>query len=658
MRARESWRELKPKKRDRIVGLDGEGVGRTPHRYVLLCAADDRGQTWQVEDTKGLSTADCLDLILDLPGRALVVGFALTYDWTKILKDLPPSDIYALFHPEKERAFVVRGRVQYRPVKWNGYSLNWINRRMSVSGHGRRVTVWDVFAFFQSKFVAALADWGVGSVAELAEMARMKDQRAVLDALPFSEVRAYCLSECEKLAYLTRALIDAHDDAGLPLKSFYGAGSTATALFTKLGIKSYVETQRVPEEMRRAVACAFSGGRFENSAVGPVEGLVWNYDISSAYPYQLMFLPCLSCGKWERVAGRGVTKKIARARLALVHWHLPETSKSRREPAWGPFPVRAKDGTIIFPSSALGGWCWREEYLAAAAAFDNVEASEAWLYSTECKHWPFREVSDVYVERCRIGKEGRGKVLKLGPNAAYGKLAQSIGVNPPFQSWVWAGNITSGCRAQLIDAIASAKDRWNVLMLATDGVWTREPLVLPKPRDTGTDSTGKPLGGWEEKRFDRGVFCVRPGIYFPINPTEEQLKEVRARGLGKKTLYQEWPKIVEAWERDGPDAKVELDDIIRFVGAKSGVRQVRSSGEAKRSPDYGEWIPFPMKVSFNPLPKRRRVLGQRLECWQDVGWESHPYDAAVESPEAKALKLFTEMVLEQPDGDLLDAVFE
>src|SRR5207247_70056 len=102
--------------------------------------------------------------------------------------------------------------------------------------------------------------------------------------------------------------------------------------------------------------------------------------------------------------------------------------------------------------------------------------------------------------------------IKLGLNSIYGKLAQSQGVNPPFQSWVWAGNITSGCRAQLLEAF-NVKDRWQILMLATDGVWSSSPLSLPTPLDTGTSNSGKPLGGWESKTFPHGVFAVRPGIY-------------------------------------------------------------------------------------------------------------------------------------------------
>ena len=92
---------------------------------------------------------------------------------------------------------------------------------------------------------------------------------------------------------------------------------------------------------------------------------------------------------------------------------------------------------------------------------------------------------------------------------------------------------------------------WDVLMFATDGVWSRKKLDLPKPQDTGTDidvaskdeegkpvTIHKPLGGWETKEFKKGVFCVRPGIYFPLSPTPEEIEKVRARGLGRRVLYE------------------------------------------------------------------------------------------------------------------------
>jgi hypothetical protein len=211
----------------------------------------------------------------------------------------------------------------------------------------------------------------------------------------------------------------------------------------------------------------------------------------------------------------------------------------------------------------------------------------------------------------------------------------------------------------LLTAIHAVKNDADILMFATDGVWSRVPLQLPKPVDTGTFGVSKPLGGWEEKVFPRGVFCVRPGVYFPINPTAEEIDEVRARGLGKRVLYERWGDIVDAW--DNREACIELRGLTRFVGIKSALSKVmltggQPQGVIMRSVDYGEWVDHKIILSFNPQPKRRAFVGplsrsNTLEPWPNFNWESEPYKKAIVSPEAELLKRFETIANEQPGGD-------
>lgn len=641
---------------ERIIGIDGEGQGRlgsggARHRYTYLAAADERGAKWHIGNTAGLNTVECLDFILDLPRRSLIFGYAFLYDLTKILQDLPDRALYLLFHDER-RQKIVRGKdgklsTRHIPVRWRDYRINYVNRRFSVQDvySKRRATVWDIFRFYQGKFTKALIDWEIASKERLTDMERMKDLRASFDQLSQEAVHEYCDEECLYLSKLGRQLIKTHQDCGLELKHYYGAGSTASVLLDKMDVLRY----RAPplDEMKEAIASAFFGGRFENSCVGSVDGPVYNYDISSAYPYQAMLLPCLVCGQWEYTKDE---RKIRDSRLSLIHWTIGAIDQ--RQKAWGTLPVRAKDGTISFPLSCDGGWTWKDEFLAAQRFNPNVRHTEAWSYNTDCDHRPFHQLGSIYRERVRIGKEARGNVLKLGPNSVYGKVAQSRGgIEPPFQSWIWAGNITSGCRAQLLEGLISASeygDPWSVLMFATDGIWSTERLQFAPPAETGTADLAKPLGGWEEKVFPAGVFAVRPGIYFPLSPTVDELKEVRARGLGKKVLYEQWPKIVEAFERG--DTKVIVGGIERFIGAKTGISHGKKSGYS-RSKYYGEWVSHPIQVTFNPEPKRETILsGGRLKPWHHKP-HSVPYNRALLSPEAIALRLAEIIAEEQPNAD-------
>lgn len=631
---------------DRVIGIDGEGIGRNPHRYVYLAAADGRGHVWDTAASRGLSSTQCFDLLLSLPVRSLVVGFSLSYDRTKWLADLPDVAIHALLHEETRQRLLPNGRLIYKPIIWNGYKLNYMNGRMTIAtiDNKRRVAIWDIWRFFQSSFVKALEAWKVCPQSEIDEIQAMKEVRSELEKKTLKEVQAYCQQECRNLVKLTEALIQAHKDAGLPLKSFFGAGSTAAVFLNNHGIGD--KRGSFPEEMRLPLACSFFGGRFENSFTGAVKGRVWSYDISSAYPYQTTRLPCLLCGNWV-YRGRCSSAHWLRGRLSLVHWR----SSPLAGPAWGALPIRVSDGTIVFPIGAKGGWTWAEEFRAACKLNPTLEIVETWEYQNDCEHHPFDSVPRYYRERVSLGKDAKGIVLKLGINSIYGKLAQSKGVDPPFQSWIWAGNITSNTRAQLLGAISAARRDSDILMLATDGVYSRSKLSLGGPVDLGTGDLEKPLGGWEEKVLDDGVFCVRPGIYFPLNPTVEQINQVRGRGLGRKSLFDNWQTIVEAWNEG--KTSIEIGGMTRFVGARSGL--TKSAKGITRREVYGEWVPHSVNVSFSPEPKRQAINPDgTLRPWGYLDFKSVPYDPATLSNDAIMLKLAELIMEEQPDGDFSD----
>lgn len=623
------------------AGIDGEGQGRIPHRYVMLAASDESGhRQWYVENEDGLSSEQCLDFLLLIPLTYSLFAYGFNYDLTMILRDLPNELLYYLFRPELRRR-KDKGFLGPRPVKWNGFVLNMQGSKFTISKNGRTRVIWDIWKFYQSKFVGALGLWKVGTQEARDLMQKMKDQRSDFDKLEHKDVRAYCLEECQYMAELARKLVEAHAAAGLQLKSFYGAGSSASAMLDVMKIREQITEP--PEEMREAIAAAFFGGRFENSRVGTVKGPVYSKDISSAYPYQLCFLPCLLHSRWERTSRR---HDIDSARTALVRYRL---RKPKKELVWGPLPFRGKDGSICFPQESGGGWAWKEEFLAAERHFPNVEFLEAWVMHCECDCQPFSRIPGYYTERCRIGKSGPGIVIKLGSNSVYGKLAQSVG-NGVFQSWIWAGLTTSGCRAQFLDIVGLHEDPSNLLMVATDGMQSLEDIKAPVPRETGTGPTGKPLGGWESDVYEQGVFFARPGIYFPLNPTKDDLDSVRARGIGKGQLLENWEKVIRVWETEGAAGKVKLATLSRFGGAKTSISR-DGTNTYRRSLNYGEWMPRPTDMTFNPLPKRERILpGGRLQIRRmPLDQTSLPYDRALKSKEAEELMALEMMQEEQPD---------
>lgn len=682
-----------PSKQDFVyLGIDGEGQGRKFHKYVLLAAATEAGKSWWVENFDGLTSIQCLDFILALPQHnTKLFAYSFNYDLTMMLRDLPDDVLFMLFRPElrqRQGAEAIKGP---RPVRWNGYKLNLQGTKFTVAKNGRYKVIWDIWKFYQSKFVAALKDWKVGDAALLERMTAMKDQRGEFDKLDPQQVREYCIEECVCMAQLARKLTDAHKAAGLELRSFYGAGSTAAAMLKKMGIREKIKP--APKDMSRAVASAFFGGRFENSVIGEVHGTIYNYDISSAYPYHLCFLPCLLHGTWELTTNRNLIES-SHVKAALVHYAMPpqvnnlylrtpvgaREANPRISDYWAPFPFRTTEGCICFPTSSGGGWVWRDEFIAGEAMFPNVHFVEAWIYRSECACVPFTDIPKYYLERLKIGKEGPGIVIKLGMNSNYGKLAQSVGKGI-YNSWIWAGLITSNTRAQILELLALHKDPSNLLMIATDGIQTRERIERPKPKFTGTDievvedKTGKvnrkPLGGWEEDVIEQGVFYARPGIYFPMNPTKEQIKKVRGRGVGKGVVLENHQLILDSWRNYGVHAPARVANVSRFCGAKSTVHRsgpavrhtyhradgTQEGAPGQQMPAYGQWITRSVEMSFDPMPKRAHVRedGIYLELRSfPEDQMSMPYTKAIRSFEASQLAAATQEMYEQPDGDLTD----
>jgi hypothetical protein len=555
----------------RWIGVDGEGVGRKPHRYVLLACSDGD----YVEDRRGLSTDACLDFLLDLGSRdGRVCGYYLSDDWTMILRDLDDNALYTLFRPELR----ARSSGAFSRVAYNQYKIHWLAGAMWLSDDaGRKVTVWDLGKYYQGPFVNALKDWQIRPDVQ-SEIAAMKKRRNVFTWKEIDRIRRYCLNECEALADFGTAVERAHIDADLKPRGWFGPGSTASVLLRRHAI--HEKRGIIPPPMIDPVARAFFGGRAEISRSGAVQGPIYSYDISSAYPHHASQLPCLEHGRWERVTRERAIKGAGVAH-ALVYGHVHAAPG-----AWGPLPVRLPSGSIVFPSSGASGWWWRDEWLAARAGWKGLKFDHAFVLRRECDCKPFAFLPDVFHKRIAVGKEtGAGKILKLGPNSVYGKLAQTIG-GAQYASRVWAGMITSGTRAQVLQLMQRHADLNSVLMIATDGLFSTECHEVNKEIV---------LGGWERAEHE-SITLVRPGIYW-LGTTK-----LRARGLGRDSLKAAKKQFAAALETGA--LKVKLAPRVAFGGAKLCVYSVRATGELRRSEHYGEWHTIPTRQSLAPQPKR------------------------------------------------------
>jgi hypothetical protein len=718
------------------LGIDGEGFGHGSTYAYMACAGTTHTVS-SLENLRGIATYQALDFLLELPRGPLKFGFSLGYDHTKILQDLPDNDLWLLARPEERMPESGPPDPVYYVGGGNRYALNMLGGRLSIArmgGHtracenlecegckpGPKTILWDVFKFFQSSFVKACLDWNVISKEEFELLAEMKKKRPdfarptpkVLQdgrILPaeehpeWLEIKQYCQLECMKMAELATRLLQAHEDAGLKLKQYFGAGSTGAAMLDKMQARKFIRKKIVPkgttkvlwhrieyeQSLQYAIACAFFGGRFEIRQRGPIAKQCWSYDISSAYPYAFTFLPCVVHGKWRHVVapqgttsavGDSLENEIEKAQTAIVRYALPysraigKVKDETSERAWGPFPFRmgrglepsCNPGDIIFPVTSGGGWICREEYLAGRLFAPNVTAIEAWIFETDCDCKVLRHLMpENYKLRCSWGKEGKGQVAKLGQNSCYGKCAQTKGKLPPYQEFVWAALTTASCRAQLLRAMTTDID--SIVLLATDGIISTRKLNLETPKDTGTFETvdiksgkKKPLGGWEEKKLPNGVFLIRPGIAFPLGDDPAAVKEAefKARGIGKHVLKSMREEVLESWKKNG--ALDLMTQKQMFFGMKSQVYKT-PAGVVKRTPRYGKFGMQDQAISYKPTPKRPAVSGNRFLTWALADHRtSIPYGPILGKPKTvsplhKALaeeKMLNEDQDDSPEDDI------
>jgi hypothetical protein len=598
--------------------LDGEG-GNKPdgsHEYTVLCGWSEYTGPLILrnEDGSPLRTAQILDWLLELSARLIAedarhefVGFGLGYDISMWLKDLPVHPAERFFRPIRMRHVTKDGTPKYAVI--GPYGLRRMGSEFSIIettyGFGARATketrrsfsVWDIWKFFQGSFVKALTDWKILDQRELDAMESMKKKRSTFSADEIDdEIIGYCLSECQAGVALMTKLNETCIELGYPLKRYDGAGSLAAAMLNSWGVKDYLAP--VPDGMEYAVSCAYFGGRFEVSRHGWTHDQIWQYDINSAYPAVIKDLPCLACAEWRE------TTELEEYGLYEVEWKLPEPCY------WGSLPHRNRKGEITYPTRGQG-WYWGSEIISAEKLYPGSHhIRNGWALTRGCDHIPFSEVPNVYQQRLKLGKSAEGIILKLGLNSLYGKTAQSVG-RPKYANYIYAGMITAGCRAMILDAIRKAGPE-NILMTATDAVFSAVPLNLPGGRE-------KKLGEWDGSTFENGILVIQPGI--TICYDRDNVGTYKSRGLGKYEFARHASSAETQWKTRGVLGHFTAKSH-RFIGAKTALARNRYETRCR-------WVDVEARLSFYPGVKRHIPKSELLAHLDDraaISYAAKPVD--------------------------------
>lgn len=554
-----------------LCAIDGEGKSRDDgsHHYTQFCASWPSGRA--MIESESLGATECLEFLLNLPEHHTYVGFGLSYDTNMWIRKLPRKVIDRLL--DTGQAY------------WGNYRIRWIERKFfSVKRGKRAVTVYDVWANFQASFVAACKAWSVGTDAELDLVQRMKEQRGNFNDVDDRAISEYCYLECDLLRALCRKLFDAILQTPYRPNAVYGPGALASAAMRKHGVhKSMAE---LPDAIQQLTHYAYFGGRFDCAAFGWFSD-VWQYDIKSAYPDQIRYLPCLAHAEWKHVT-RGVDPiQPARYGMYQVEWELPEDT------VWPPFPHRDAKGNVYYPYRGRG-WYHGDEVQAAIELYgDAINVVTGYECVVKCEHKPFAFVDELFEIRKKLPYD-QGVVFKLILNSIYGKLAQQVGTRdgkqPRFQCFYWAGAITAGTRAKILRNLAACPDQ--IIGIATDS------LVALRRLDV---EYGSELGQWDAKQL-ASYAQISNGVYHGVDADGKRVE--RSRGVGRSVL--DWGMV----RRDFVSSKG--CGIHEFVGRSRFITLREARNRADRADVECRWI----AADGIQSPKRR------LSFWPTRRWPS------------------------------------
>jgi hypothetical protein len=617
----------------------------------------------------------------ELEGGPIFISFAFNYDVTMILQavtDYMPNRAYQKVYeickkerltPDQDgRKIKVKGHVYV-----GDYAIDWIQGKRTVikkfrdrddpkAGFSRRITIYDVFGFYQNGFLEVMKNLnklGLATDDEVETIRRNKNRRKDFGEIPLDQIKTYTELELRKLSLAAIKLRDGFDFMGLRLHSWSGAGAASAALLKKEGVAAHYAgrvSKRDPSPEQLIAHKSYGGGHFEMIRQGCSEAGLHIYDLKNAYPYEMQELPSMIGGsfRWwslkDNPDGLGwrAVETASKISAFFIRWRLPAAYMDKQSGQvcgipFFPLFYRLESGRIVFPSEG-SGWFMRDDAIGAKRWLEtfvrlglpglsigglprgrardrnglpyNLIITEAVFFDPDkMQPRPYAFIPRYYRERARLRLEEPGNVaeqnIKLTLNGLSGKAAQTIGGSedkPPATACPWyASATTAGTRRRVMEA--ALQKPHAIVQFAADGIVSLEPLDL---------EIGEWMGQWEHKRVLPGTPAVflLSGVYTYRTEGDENAT-YKARGMKQnfETLERLLLKAVTAaWAKPCDPANANDEMVVSF-----DQREFVSAGSAvagrERFKLIGRWTVKPRKNNVHVPGHKRQLNGLKPELY-------------------------------------------
>lgn len=248
---------------ENIIGLDSE--------------ADTKGFPFMFSFSNGI-TCD----LKDIPQIFFTIKsihfstYNLKYDSGNILRFLDKKAIYELW--------------KYGNVKYDGYYLEYIPHKFLMIQKGKiKKKIWDIAQFYKMSLDKAGKKYlDRGKI----EISTKKFTKRYIEK-NYNEIKEYCIKDAELCADLSNFLVEKLKEFGINTTALYSYASLSVQYFRDMGrIVDISRLYKVYPELIMYAIDSYQGGKFEVTGKGHYNNC-YEYDIISAYPYQIYNLPDL-----------------------------------------------------------------------------------------------------------------------------------------------------------------------------------------------------------------------------------------------------------------------------------------------------------------------------------------------------------------------------
>lgn len=404
----------------------------------------------------------------------------------------------------------------------------------------RRLRIRDTGRAFVGGLEKVIEHWNPEiSPAERAAIAWGKKSRETgFQGATDNQIAAYSEAECVAHARVCRKLLECIAKAAhVPMRpdQLGGSGTLAAAVMKHYGVSKRVETHS-EAGIDDLAALTYYGGTIETPVVGLVRGLVDEEDINSAYPSQMVHLPCMRAGHGVWTTVRDGSVPVSEVGHALVSWAI-----QRGETSTPPFIVRRQDGRVAQPLMGERIWVTLAELRTAVERYQDrifVHRTTFWTADCPCDA-PFSFLADLYKARndykAQMASLEPGtprwlelddlqRTIKLLINSIYGKLAQTRPEPGPYTNLHYASYITGATRAQMRRKTWEREDEGaTVVYQHTDSVLSTGGSPL---------DGGSALGAWGLETPSADFLVIQPGLAMALGNNGK----TATRGCGVKAF--------------------------------------------------------------------------------------------------------------------------